>query len=225
MNTAYSPEVGAHVRFGDIEWRLLDTNNQQALLLAYDIVEFRAFNETDQESNWTTCTLRRYLNGIFIERHFLPHEAEAIVETDLTIPENPQKSLMLGMVESILKGSSIAKPESPYGKVLGANTSFLWKLKTNDARAESFGQISVDRIFLLPYQTAQSYYENRLITKYVDSNSEWWLSTPGSIDGFVMVAGKWSPGLVPEGHSSIDGSIGLRPALCVDLLKCSLNPA
>ena len=82
-----SPRVGDIMRFGEWDWRVLDVQNNRALIITENIIERRAYNEEDEEVTWETCTLRGYLNGEFLQK-FSGEERGRIAETRIQNPDN-----------------------------------------------------------------------------------------------------------------------------------------
>jgi hypothetical protein len=83
------PDVGSDYQFGDLTWQVLDVKDGRALLITEDIVEFRAYNDTDTDVTWETCSLRAYLNGEFLDKHFSAAEQERIMLSAINNDDNP----------------------------------------------------------------------------------------------------------------------------------------
>jgi len=60
-----SARVGSLVRFGGHDWRVLDIQSGKALLITENIVEQRAYHNSNVGVTWEVCDLRKYLNGEF----------------------------------------------------------------------------------------------------------------------------------------------------------------
>ena len=73
-----------NVRFGKYNWRVLDIQNEKALLLTEDIIGFRLYGG----STWEGCALREYLNGAFLQT-LSSSEQSRIVSVANTNPDNP----------------------------------------------------------------------------------------------------------------------------------------
>jgi len=56
---------GNTVRFGPYNWRVLDVQSGNALMLSDRIIEKHRYNEKLSSITWADCTLRQYLNGEF----------------------------------------------------------------------------------------------------------------------------------------------------------------
>ncbi|MDR2505592.1 MAG: DUF6273 domain-containing protein [Oscillospiraceae bacterium] len=61
-------KVGSIISFGGYDWRVLDIQNNAALIITEDIIEHRAYHDTYQDITWADCSLRKYLNGEFYDR-------------------------------------------------------------------------------------------------------------------------------------------------------------
>jgi ankyrin repeat protein len=69
LNNSKEPiTIGATIAFGNYKWRILDVQGGRALILTEDIIEKRRYNEKDEFVTWKTCTLRKYLNGEFLQK-------------------------------------------------------------------------------------------------------------------------------------------------------------
>ncbi|MCL2249790.1 MAG: DUF6273 domain-containing protein [Oscillospiraceae bacterium] len=74
-----SPIIGP---FGEYYWKILDIDNDKALMITEKAVEHREYNEKEGYSvTWENCTLRKYLNGEFYQR-FTEFEQSFIIEVD-----------------------------------------------------------------------------------------------------------------------------------------------
>lgn len=84
---------GAFLPFGKemTWWRVLDVNREAetALLIAEKPVCEKAYNEKKKAVTWETCNLRQWLNGEYYDKAFSDDEKNAIIETKLHTPDNP----------------------------------------------------------------------------------------------------------------------------------------
>lgn len=60
-------QIGDKIRFGRYEWRVLDIQNDMALIITDEIIEQRAYHDAYKDITWAECALRKYLNGLFYE--------------------------------------------------------------------------------------------------------------------------------------------------------------
>lgn len=80
--------VGAIVTFGGYAWRVLDIQNNAALLLTEEIIELRAYHDVYKETTWADCGLRKYLNGAFYDT-FNEADRSRILPVINKNPDNP----------------------------------------------------------------------------------------------------------------------------------------
>ena len=72
--------AGITIPFGGCDWRVLDVQNNRALIITKDVIEKRSYNVEYTSVTWETCTLREYLNGEFLQK-FAEEERKRIEET------------------------------------------------------------------------------------------------------------------------------------------------
>ncbi len=72
----------------DIEWVVLDVKGDAALVISRYAIDAEAFNDTETETDWEHCTLRKYLNSTFISETFTKTEQSRILTTINTNPDN-----------------------------------------------------------------------------------------------------------------------------------------
>ena len=64
-----------------IEWIVLDAQDGKSLLLSKYGLDARAFHEMESVAYWDSCTLRKWLNGAFLQDAFSKKEQQAILST------------------------------------------------------------------------------------------------------------------------------------------------
>lgn len=77
-------------RGASIRWRVVDASGKMRMLLAEDVVLERAYNDMRVDSWWQSVTLRKYLNGAFLQEAFSPEERRMILNTRRTNECNEQ---------------------------------------------------------------------------------------------------------------------------------------
>jgi len=82
-----SVTVGETIPFGPYDWRVLDVQDDRALLITNNIVENRAYHHEQIDMTWADCDLRAYLNGEFYEGKFSAEEKERIVAVNNRNPD------------------------------------------------------------------------------------------------------------------------------------------
>lgn len=64
-----------------IEWIVLDAQDGKSLLLSKYGLDAKAFHEMESVAYWDSCTLRKWLNGAFLQDAFSKKEQQAILST------------------------------------------------------------------------------------------------------------------------------------------------
>ncbi len=81
-------KIGSLLSFGDYTWRVLDIQNNTALIITEDIVEKRPYHNTYQDTTWAECDLRKYLNGDFYNQFNELDQARILLVTNKNL-NNP----------------------------------------------------------------------------------------------------------------------------------------
>jgi hypothetical protein len=83
-----SASVGDVIQFGAFDWRVLEIQDDKALIISEDIIEHRPYHVNVGDITWEHSTIRQYLNGEFYNS-FSSAEQERIVETTIINNDNP----------------------------------------------------------------------------------------------------------------------------------------
>ena len=75
------------IRFGDLDWCILEVQNDRALVLCDKVIEKRRYHERHEAITWARCTLRYYLNDNLFKT-FSSDEQSLIIETRKINPSN-----------------------------------------------------------------------------------------------------------------------------------------
>ena len=70
--------VGDKITFDRYDWRVLDMQNNTALVITENIIEQRAYHNKYGDVTWAGCELRKYLNGEFYEKFSKINQARII---------------------------------------------------------------------------------------------------------------------------------------------------
>lgn len=73
-----------------IEWKVLDIQNGEALLISNYILFCGKYNETWASLGWDRCSLRTWLNDSFYKTSFSQNEKKYILESVVSAESNPQ---------------------------------------------------------------------------------------------------------------------------------------
>lgn len=71
-----------------ILWRVLEVNEDSALLLSEYGLICKNINETFEDFTWETCSLRNWLNTSFLDIAFTNLEKKAIIDSNITTPDS-----------------------------------------------------------------------------------------------------------------------------------------
>lgn len=176
-----------------IEWLVLKNDGSKALLISKYALDCQRYNTSGTDTTWETCTLRRWLNGSFINSAFSAEEQKQILHTTVTVDRNP---------------SSNTDP--------GNNTKDKVFLLSEDEAGEYFSSDSTRQCQGTAYCFAQGGDQDS------DGRCSWWLRSPDyfsrdcvSIVNNYGVAG-CQPYHVTRKLPFADG-ITVRPALWINL--------
>lgn len=81
-------QVGERIYFDRYCWRILDVQDNMALMITEKVIEQRAYHHTYKDTTWYDCELRRYLNGEFYDRFDETNQARIIQVTNENM-DNP----------------------------------------------------------------------------------------------------------------------------------------
>ena len=80
------PNTGKIISFGGFDWRVLEIQDGQALLLSDKVIEKKRYHSSLTATTWAECELRGYLNGLFYDS--LEEDKARIVEARISNPNN-----------------------------------------------------------------------------------------------------------------------------------------
>ncbi|MDO4829547.1 MAG: DUF6273 domain-containing protein, partial [Clostridia bacterium] len=75
-----------------IEWLVLESDGETALLVSRYTLERMSYNEKEEDTTWEKCTLRGWLNNEFFDKAFSAEEKQYILQSDVSADENPKYS-------------------------------------------------------------------------------------------------------------------------------------
>ncbi len=220
--------VGDYIKFGkyeqdndfengkeEIEWRVIEIKDGAALLISRYALDSLPYNVEESDVTWETCSIRDWLNGIFINEAFDEAEQTIIITSTVPADEDP-----------------VYHEEGNYYTYCGNDTTdrvFLLSKKEADKYIFSF-----DKKLCYPTAYAVSQgaltVDDKMYYGEYDENGEWtekeyekegpscvwWLRTPGMFQfnaSFIdAYGGIWGPG---EPVDSADFCV--RPALWIEI--------
>ena len=194
--------VGSYVFFGsyeqdnntsngkeDIEWLVLAKTGDRVLVISrYALDCQHYYNISYTDVTWETCSLRKWLNGTFINNAFSSDEQKMIQSTTVTADKNPS-----------------------YNTSPGNNTTdkvFLLSITEVNKYFSSNGGARQCQ------GTAYCYAQGAF--KASNGNCLWWLRSPGYFSDYAAYV--FHDGSVYDRGSSVDyDGRAVRPALWIDL--------
>ena len=184
-----------------IKWRVLSVDGDDAFLLADKNLDVQSYNEEYKAVTWETCTLRKWLNGTFLDTAFTTEEQAAIKDTTVVNDDNPAYGTE-GGPDTIDKVYllSIAEASNPaYGFY------HLFQLEASDTRVVKNTLLVADKV-------------------KTDTGSEatnWWLRSPGTNIGHCA-ADVHHQGDGCEFGEAVYFKLRVRPVLHLNLSETSL---
>lgn len=142
-------ELGDIVMFANLEWRVLDRTEDQALLIKDKSITDIAFQSEDSPCTWETSSIRRWLNSNFLEENFAEAEINILKDTNVIAEDNPVYHTSAGKdtVDKVFLLSS-SEAAGYYDTLHGTET--CWWLRTPGASEGSMA-------FVYPNRTVMNY--------------------------------------------------------------------
>jgi hypothetical protein len=78
-----NPKIGDIIPFGEYNWRVLDVQNEKALIITENIIEQRSYQSDWTDTPWETCDLYEYLNGEFFDK--FGDEYKSQIDSDIFV--------------------------------------------------------------------------------------------------------------------------------------------
>jgi hypothetical protein len=183
-----------------IEWIVLDRHGNNALLLSKYILDCKCYENEYKETTWETCSLRKWLNEIFLNYAFTINEQINIVSTDLSNNDNVQYRVSGGN-NTVDKIFCLSIQEVQRYFSLSNATSDNMKLAT---KGTEYAKV-VDENYSLWVNNRPEWYKG---------NSSFWLRSPGK--NHYTAADVYSYGHIDmDGHVTDNHYFGVRPAMWV----------
>ena len=132
----------------NIEWHVLAKENSRVLVISDKALDCQPYNSSyTEEVTWENCSLRKWLNGTFLNKAFSTEEQAQIQNTTVSADNNPQYStnpgnattdkvflLSINEVEKYFNSDEARKcAPTAYAKAQGASTSDTFKTPSGAA--------------------------------------------------------------------------------------------
>ena len=204
--------IGSAYEFAGIDWRVLDMQENKALLISEKILEKEPYNVSryDKDITWENCTLRKYLNGGFYNK--LGVAKAAVVEIQNNNPNNHWYATSGGNATNdkvfLLSLDEVVK-------YFGDSGDFK-----NKKRKNSLGDLLPDGGCI------SDWYNDVRVADNGKNASSWWLRSLGeSSNKAACVSGGFANrggGIISVcGHSVSNLTVGIRPAVWVNLKQAA----
>lgn len=171
-----------------IEWLVLKNDGSKALLISKYALDCQRYNTSGRDVTWETCTLRRWLNGSFINSAFSAEEQKQILHTTVTADRNPSSNTDPGN-NTTDKVFLLSRAECSQYLV-------LCDARSCEGTAYCFAQGAAQ----------QDVY----------GGCRWWLRSPADYSGCVICVND-NGTYASAGYSTFSDGITVRPALWINL--------
>ena len=153
-----------------IEWIVLDIDDGRALLLSRYGLDEKPYNTEYVDITWEQCSLRKWLNGEFLNEAFSAHEQAKIAETRISNPNNSAFGTAGGN----------ATADRVFLLSIGEANRYF---KTDDDRtAKPTPYAAKNGAYVV---TAEAIREYDWLEQEHEGNCTWWLRSPGGDRGLA----------------------------------------
>ncbi|MBE6059297.1 MAG: hypothetical protein E7215_03865 [Clostridium sulfidigenes] len=199
-------KIDSTLSLGGYNWRVLDIQNNTALIITEDIIEQRPYNDAYKDITWANCALRKYLNGEFYDK---------FNATD--------KSRIIPVINKNLDNQW-------YGSKGGADTEdsiFLLSIEEvckyfGDSTSKLYNRGKNQRYWFQKKDENNSKRIAKLLGK--EGSWWWWLRSPGRVNLKAVYIFGTDGNIGIQGNNILKGNIsdgkctgGVRPALWLKL--------
>ena len=177
-----------------IEWTVLDKDGMSLLLISKQALDCQQYNTSYTDVTWESCSLRKWMNGTFLNKAFNAEEQAQIQNTTVSADKNPEYNTNPG----------------------NATTDKVFLLSINEVE-KYFNSDEARKCAPTAYAKAQgAYTSDSYKTASGAATCWWWLRSPGGIQG--CAASVYDDGSVGYGGFSVDNDyVAVRPALWINL--------
>ena len=177
-----------------IEWTVLDKDGMSLLLISKQALDCQQYNTSYTDVTWESCSLRKWMNGTFLNKAFNAEEQAQIQNTTVSADKNPEYNTNPG----------------------NATTDKVFLLSINEVE-KYFNSDEARKCAPTAYAKAQGAYTSDIYkTASGAATCWWWLRSPGtgqSLAAYVSIGGSVSC----SGYSVNYAYDAVRPALWINL--------
>ena len=198
-------QTGDKISFGNYDWRILDIQNDTALIITEYIIEQRSYHDAYKDITWADCSLRKYLNGEFYDKFTAADKSRIITVLNKNLDnewygskggvDTEDRIFLLSIEEAVCRyfGNSCSKLKNP-----GKNQRY-WFERKDENNSKRIAKLEGKGIWW------------------------WWLRSPGRVSiKAVYIHGDGNIGI--QGNNILKGNIsdgyctgGVRPSLWLKL--------
>ena len=177
-----------------IEWTVLDKDGMSLLLISKQALDCQQYNTSYTDVTWESCSLRKWMNGTFLNKAFNAEEQAQIQNTTVSADKNPEYNTNPG----------------------NATTDKVFLLSINEVE-KYFNSDEARKCAPTAYAKAQgAYTSDSYKTASGAATCWWWLRSPG--DTQLSAAIVCSDGSVNYYGSIVYiDNVAVRPALWINL--------
>ncbi len=92
----HEQDNNAHNGTENIEWIVLAKEDGKVLVISDKALDCQPYNTTDIDVTWESCSLRKWLNGTFLNAAFSTEEQALILNTNVSADKNPNYNTYVG---------------------------------------------------------------------------------------------------------------------------------
>ena len=177
-----------------IEWTVLDKDGMSLLLISKQALDCQQYNTSYTDVTWESCSLRKWMNGTFLNKAFNAEEQAQIQNTTVSADKNPEYNTNPG----------------------NATTDKVFLLSINEVE-KYFNSDEARKCAPTAYAKAQgAYTSDSYKTASGAATCLWWLRSPGDIQGTAAYV--YYVGSVYYYGNYVDYAlVAVRPALWINL--------
>lgn len=177
-----------------IEWTVLDKDGMSLLLISKQALDCQQYNTSYTDVTWESCSLRKWMNGTFLNKAFNAEEQAQIQNTTVSADKNPEYNTNPG----------------------NATTDKVFLLSINEVE-KYFNSDEARKCAPTAYAKAQGAYTSDIYkTASGAATCWWWLRSPGANQygaAYVYYGGS----VYYSGYYVSLGTAAVRPALWINL--------
>ena len=200
-----TPNIDKIISFGGFEWRVLDVQDGQALLLSVKVIEKKRYHSSLAITTWAECELREYLNGAFYES--FGKDGVRIAEVQTNNPNN----LWVGTVGgSNTRDKIFLLSLDEVDKYFGNSGDYENKVRKSWNKNQMKYHQDNDGCYI-----SNSHNKSRIAEHINGEACWWWLRSPGKNTKHTTTAALVNAnGLISvDGNNVNQNAGGVRPAL------------